>query len=49
MKTITITVSDELHQVLEVRAAIDDLKVADGVAILLNDLVATWQEGRACA
>ena len=50
MKTITITVSEELHQILEIRAAIDDLKVADGVANLLNDLVAMWQAGRAtCA
>lgn len=46
MKTITITVSEELHQVLEIRAAIDDMKVSDGVASLLNDLVAMWQEGR---
>lgn len=45
MKTVTIHLPDEVAHRLEVRAAIDDITLTDGITALLIDLVERF-EGR---
>ena len=42
-RTITISLPDDVAHDLEVRAAIDDLKLDEGVGQLLNELVKRWR------
>jgi len=47
MRTITVALPDDLVSALEIRAAIDDLTLSQGVEALLSHLVAEWQERKA--
>lgn len=39
MKRLEIDLPDDVYQYLEIRAAIDDLRIKDGVELLLIELV----------
>jgi len=43
MRQITITLPADIAHALEVRAAIDDLRVAEGIEQLLTYLVGEWR------
>lgn len=43
MRTLTVTLPDDIYHVLSVRAAIDDLTPADGIVNLLTVLVDEWE------
>lgn len=44
MKKYTIELENEVAHVLEVRAAIDNMKPEQGIEALLTELVAQWAE-----
>jgi hypothetical protein len=44
MRTIEISLSDYVYSHLELRAAIDDLRVQEAVALLLSEIVMTHKE-----
>lgn len=47
MKTITITLPDDVAETLSIRAAIDDMRLPEAIEILLCELVQNFQERRA--
>lgn len=46
MRTVTIELPDDVAHRLEVRAAVDDLKVETGIVQLLTHLVEVYEDGR---
>ena len=46
LKKYTIELENEVAHVLEVRAAIDNMKPEQGIEALLTELVAQWAEGK---
>lgn len=45
-RPLTIELDEEVYSYLELRAAIDDLRIKEGVEDLLSELVMTKKEGR---
>ena len=46
MKQLTIDLEDDVFSHLEVRAAIDDMRIKEGVERLLTEMVMSHKEGR---
>lgn len=46
MRTVTLTLPEEVYLAIEVRAARDDMRIADGIAALLCELYAARKEQR---
>lgn len=46
MKTLYIEISDDVAHAIEVRAAMDDLTLKQGVELLLAELVGMFKEAR---
>lgn len=42
MKSYTIELPDDVAHILEVRAAIDDMRAEEGISLLLQKLVEIW-------
>jgi len=46
MKQLTITLDDDVFNLLEVRAAIDDMRIKEAVETLLAELVGTYKKSK---
>lgn len=46
MRSITITLPDEVAHIIEVRAAIDDLRLPRAIELLLREVAIKYKEAR---